>query len=83
MSLPSFGLVGLMPAQLQIMLTGTTPGYRIFRAVVVVLIPVFVGLGVYNYITPPIGEESAELRVIHPTSPQAITVYPPEYFMKK
>jgi predicted secreted protein len=64
-------------------LTGATGGYRLLRAVVVVLIPVLTGLGTYNYIVPSITDEPVELRNQHTTPPASITVFPPEYFMKK
>jgi len=64
-------------------LTGTTRRYRWLRAAVVVLIPVLIGLGTYNYIVPPIDQEPVELRVQHPAPPASITVYPPEYFVHK
>jgi hypothetical protein len=65
------------------MLIGKTRGYRILRAGVVVVIPVLIGLGTYNYIVPSFTDAPVELTTHHPAPPASITVYPPEYFTQK
>ena len=64
-------------------LTGETRGYRIMRAATVLLIPIVAGIMTYHIVKPPDIEAPLELRAYHPAPPQSITVYPPEYFMKK
>jgi hypothetical protein len=64
-------------------LTGTTNGYRVLRAAGLIAIPVLVGLGAYNAIVSSITDAPVELRNPHPTPPAVITVYPPEYFLRK
>jgi hypothetical protein len=64
-------------------LTGETRGYRVMRVVTVALIPIAAGLITYQFVAPPDITEPIELRYPHSAPPASITVYPPEYFMKK
>jgi hypothetical protein len=63
-------------------LTGKTRGYRISRAAIVIVLPLLAGGLTYQFVNPPI-EGPIELRNSHAAPPASITVFPPEYFMKK
>jgi len=63
-------------------LLGKNLGYRIARVAMVILLPLLAGLLTYQFVNPAI-EAPVELRSSHAAPPASITVYPPEYFMKK
>jgi len=63
-------------------LLGKNLGYRIARGATVILLPLLAGVLTYQFVNPAI-EAPVELRNSHAAPPASITVYPPEYFMKK
>lgn len=62
---------------------GETQRYRFCRAAISILLPLLAGFSTYNLVKPPEITEPIELRTYNPAPPQMITVYPPEYFIKK
>jgi len=64
------------------MLLGTNRRHRIARTAIVIVLPLLTGVLTYQLVNPAT-EAPVELRASHAAPPASITVYPPEYFMKK
>jgi hypothetical protein len=65
-----------------VVMDGTTRSARVFRALVLILLPILVGVLGFNSLKPDPIETPLQFRAYHPAPPPSITVYPPEHFIK-